>query len=277
MPIVPQSPSETNQHKHGFYFLMLALFILHILTLNEASNYALFQGVNDLSIYIPQSWQALVSDFGNGIMSGALMLCFLVKRPELIVRVLIAAGLSLVFIPLLKQYFDAPRPAAIIDYLNIIGEVRYKHSFPSGHTATAFLFAGLVYLACQNQWQKYCAVLAASLVGMSRVLIGAHWPADVVMGAIVGLSCAYVATSLCPLINMSYRKRFFSYLLILAALVVSELQTSYDFPDIPVVQYVRWFLLSISAMAVCLFAIQPIFSALSVRGTGINPFKFTLD
>ena len=217
---------------------------------------------------MPDWVSALVSDFGNGITLGAVILCYLVKRPELICRVLLAALLSLIVVPLLKQYFDAPRPAALLEYLHVIGEARHKHSFPSGHSATAFLFAGLIYLSSQQAIIRMSLLFMAALVGVSRILVGAHWPADVVMGAIVGLSCAYTASYICPLIRLTFRKRLMAYLLFILALISSELNTGYDFSDIDIVQYVRWGLLSLSIIAVLVFTMREIMTSVTVSVKG---------
>ncbi|WP_185977005.1 MULTISPECIES: phosphatase PAP2 family protein [Shewanella] len=220
---------------------------------------------------MPNWISALVSDFGNGITLGALILCYLVKRPELICRVLLAALLSLIFVPLLKQYFDAPRPAVILEHLNVIGEARHKHSFPSGHSATAFLFAGLIYLSNQQAFLRMSMIFMATLVGISRILVGAHWPADVVMGAIVGLSCAYAASHICPLIRLTFRKRLLAYLLFFSALVSSELHTGYDFSDISIVQYVRWGLLTLSIAAVLMFAMRETMASITAKRQRLHP------
>ncbi|MPY25777.1 phosphatase PAP2 family protein [Shewanella psychropiezotolerans] len=256
---------KTNGLTSGFFIIFCVLFFLHLLTLNQASNLGIFTSINDIGTRVPDWMSALLSDFGNGITLGAVFLCYLVKRPELICRVLLAALLSLIFVPLLKQYFDAPRPAVLLEYLNVIGEIRHKHSFPSGHSATAFLFAGLIYLSSQQAMIRVSLIFMASLVGVSRILVGAHWPADVVMGAIVGLSCAYIATQLCPLIRLSFRKRLMAYLLLVLALVSSELNTGYDFSDIYIVQYVRWGLLSLSTIAVLVFTMREVMTSVTAK------------
>ncbi len=61
-------------------------------------------------------------------------------------------------------------------------------SFPSGHTTTAFALAGCLALLFPR-W-GWLALPLAALVGVARVVMGSHYPADVVMGAGVGLACA---------------------------------------------------------------------------------------
>jgi lipid A 4'-phosphatase len=65
-------------------------------------------------------------------------------------------------------------------------------SFPSGHTATIVaLFSALWWL-----WPQHLLfyVLAAAIVAGSRVVVGAHYPSDVMAGALVAvLSTRYVA------------------------------------------------------------------------------------
>src|SRR5213594_316683 len=62
-------------------------------------------------------------------------------------------------------------------------------SFPSGHASRAFALAGLV--ALRFRWRAGGAAMAfATLVGVSRVYMGLHWPSDILGGAIVGIGIA---------------------------------------------------------------------------------------
>lgn len=64
-------------------------------------------------------------------------------------------------------------------------------SFPSGHTASAFAFATG---AGQAQPPLSASLRAlATLVGYSRVHTGVHYPADVLVGAFIGVSAAELA------------------------------------------------------------------------------------
>ena len=57
-------------------------------------------------------------------------------------------------------------------------------SFPSGHTTSAFAAAvALGYM--RPDWRRWL-LAGAVLIGLSRVLVGAHYPSDVVAGAALG-------------------------------------------------------------------------------------------
>jgi undecaprenyl-diphosphatase len=64
-------------------------------------------------------------------------------------------------------------------------------SFPSGHSASAFAFAAGAG-AAQPMLSAPLRILAM-LVGYSRVHTGVHYPADVLAGALIGVSAAEVA------------------------------------------------------------------------------------
>ncbi len=63
-------------------------------------------------------------------------------------------------------------------------------SFPSGHTTTAFAVALVVGHFSPLLWPG--ALLLATLVGLSRLALGAHFPSDVVAGMGLGCLCASI-------------------------------------------------------------------------------------
>lgn len=78
-----------------------------------------------------------------------------------------------------------------------------RNSFPSGHTATAFMGAELMRIEYGNCWGGV-AYGVASLVGVMRVYNGRHWVNDVIAGAGIGILAARIGYWMLPV----YQKWF---------------------------------------------------------------------
>jgi membrane-associated phospholipid phosphatase len=110
---------------------------------------------------------------------------------------LLLAGLAVRFAAM--AVIDRPRPPRV-DWVRFAS----GQSFPSGHTTTAALGYGLVLLLLVGSVRRPAAkamlgVLllgVAGLVGVSRVVLGVHWPTDV----LGGWSLALCAASLSALV-----------------------------------------------------------------------------
>lgn len=95
-----------------------------------------------------------------------------------------AAGLNV----LLKDVFTRSRPAL----WERIVDAQYS-SFPSGHAMVSFVIYGLVgyLLATQSRYRSdlilALTMLLISLIGLSRLYLGVHWPTDVIAGYAAGL------------------------------------------------------------------------------------------
>jgi len=107
-----------------------------------------------------------------------------------LVLILISAG---ILAEIIKHFFPSPRPSAVFSDIHILGPILKARSFPSGHAASTF---GLVsFLSGEFPKLQTLLWVVAVLVGLSRIYVGAHFPADILFGAGLGYMVAkiYVA------------------------------------------------------------------------------------
>lgn len=151
--------------------------------------------VNRSSHYRLVRWVfRLVSRLGDGMFWYAIMAGIILTQGldgVLPVLHMIVAGLSgtLVY-KWLKGKTLRPRPYAVHQDVWLAGKPLDKFSFPSGHTlhAVAFSVVALSYYP-ELSW---LVLPFATLVAMSRVVLGLHYPSDVLAGAAIGalMACA---------------------------------------------------------------------------------------
>lgn len=86
---------------------------------------------------------------------------------------------------ILKHSIGRVRPFILYDYVEKLSSGG-SPSFPSGHTADAFVFATALILVHPKWYTIAAAVTWATLAGYSRIHLGVHYPTDVIAGAILG-------------------------------------------------------------------------------------------
>jgi membrane-associated phospholipid phosphatase len=128
----------------------------------------------------------------------ALALTLAYTRPQWLApeRVLVLVWgylLSWAVIANLKPFLDFPRPLAVLgeSVVHVVGRPEFAHSFPSGHAAFVFLLLGSLAPGASRPLRWGLVVLAFWVI-WSRMAVGAHFPADVLGGALSGLGCAGV-------------------------------------------------------------------------------------
>lgn len=189
----PQNSFHRYSWNHPWVWALPGVMLVFLTTIVLLDgNTALFYVLNQISRYTGSTVWMPITLLGDATLMLTLLLLFVGRRSQLVWAVVCAAIIATLLVHGLKGLLAIPRPAAVLslDSLQIIGPLIEKKAFPSGHTATIFTFAGVFCLARFPAWQKLAVVVIAGVAGLSRVVVGAHWPLDVCGGAIIGWSAA---------------------------------------------------------------------------------------
>jgi membrane-associated phospholipid phosphatase len=128
------------------------------------------------------------TQIGNGLTTLAIALILFLVNQHLLANELILGTLTLwLVVELLKFLVHRSRPFIHLAQARIVGYRAIGRSFPSGHTSQAFFLATfMAQLFHFSAWVVFFVYTTALLVGITRLYVGAHYPRDVLAGAILG-------------------------------------------------------------------------------------------
>jgi membrane-associated phospholipid phosphatase len=168
---------------------------------NGALNESLFHAVNRLGPAAPAAWSAL-SIAGLALSAWIYLTAFADTVPERVAQLLWGIVLGGLTASWIKHHLPSPRPYLALgaEHLNVVGAPLSAGSMPSGHSAMAFAMLA-VLIAERRRFGERSAVggfLASRLglalvallalgIALSRLAVGAHWPADAMVGGGLGL------------------------------------------------------------------------------------------
>jgi undecaprenyl-diphosphatase len=129
-----------------------------------------------------------ISRLGDGIawytLALALPFIYGVDAVRTSLRMVAVGAIGLILYKLLKSKTERPRPFAVIDDIRLGAVPLDRYSFPSGHTLHAVAFTTVVITSYPGL--AWLLVPFASLVALSRMVLGLHYPTDVLAGAVLG-------------------------------------------------------------------------------------------
>ncbi len=143
-----------------------------------------------------------ITHLGDGsVWTFVGVVLFAIGTPEtnaLALRLLASAGVAALMAQVVKRLSKRRRPNAGIAGFTSLVQNPDAFSFPSGHTAAAV--AAAIAWAGEGSFLGMLAAGLAGVVGFSRVALGAHYPLDVMVGVVIGLSCGVLARVVVPFV-----------------------------------------------------------------------------
>ncbi|WP_249384078.1 phosphatase PAP2 family protein [Chitinivorax sp. B] len=138
-----------------------------------------------------------ISRLGDGIFWYALMVLLLLidghhaVRP--VMHMIVVGLLCTAIYKWLKALTSRPRPYCCSNRIVLFVAPLDQYSFPSGHTLHAVSFTMLaIYYYPSMAW---LLIPFATLVALSRMVLGLHYPSDVFAGMLIGLLVSSVSLS----------------------------------------------------------------------------------
>ncbi len=240
----------------------LLLVLMAILLLSADLNHGLFVALNSLGTPRAAVFWANVTNLGDGLLATGIGIAIFSRLSRNLASVFITVILVGLLVQLAKYGFNnlpwdnlGLRPVGRLglDAVNVIGPKLEHYSFPSGHSAAAASMATLICLKAPSRTLRTMVVLAAVVVALSRVVVGAHWPSDVAAGAWLGVAGALVSVWLVDKVfaEPDYRARIGIYLFaIVVSLALYQNHTRFDeYAGVNAVEY----LVATVALLLCIF------------------------
>jgi membrane-associated phospholipid phosphatase len=128
------------------------------------------------------------TQLGNGTTAFVLAVISWAEGMPLLAYELVLGTLTLwLVVELIKALAHRRRPFLRLERTRVVGRRPIGRSFPSGHTSQAFFLATVL---AQHFGRGALALLLlyilALFIGLTRMYVGAHYPRDVLAGAILG-------------------------------------------------------------------------------------------
>ena len=135
----------------------------------------------------------IITATGEGVlMPGIILIIYWCKNKAAGLRLGFTVLFSIVANGFLKNIIKAPRPFESQVVVPIRAHTATGYSFPSGHTqgATTFWLALMIHV--KKKWLYYLGTIMITLVALSRLYLGVHWPVDVLAAIFLGIALTII-------------------------------------------------------------------------------------
>ena len=214
-----------------------------------------FEAINAMAFdWLPAALPSGLTILGHGLAAAMLLAPFLGRAPQVLAAALYGAPIAGIFSGLGKRLVASPRPAAVLDpaHIHVQGQMLAgNNAFPSGHSITMFLVATVLVLGLPSLRSRPVAALGVLVLALacaaSRVMVGAHWPGDVLGGAVLGILAGMAGTGLAarwPFWRHARARGAMALIVMVCALVLAQVDTGY-----PLARPLQWALAALGLLA----------------------------
>lgn len=165
-------------------------------------DYQVFSSLNNLTRFTGLDWLfVLTAVYFAHLMALILVGYWFVYKDRIAARkAVILSAIAfvlarLVFANVIREFWTRNRPFISHDQVHkIIAKNDNEASFPSGHASAMFAVSTVVY--AYNKKLGIVLMVLSTLTAFSRVVVGVHYPSDVIGGAVLGIGTGYLTLKL---------------------------------------------------------------------------------
>ncbi|MGF7186505.1 undecaprenyl-diphosphatase [Desulfitispora alkaliphila] len=107
------------------------------------------------------------------------------NRSKKLIPFIIAPATAVVIVQLFRFLYERPRPFVALEIESLIYHAP-NASLPSMHAVSAFVIAMAIYYVYKKL--GVIMLLLATMTALSRVMVGVHYPLDILAGALLGIA-----------------------------------------------------------------------------------------
>lgn len=184
--------------KENIYFLLpyTIAFVFCVIVLFTYSKAEIHIWSNTANSPFLDQFFKYATFLGDGAMIALLFIILLMVKYRYAFAFLTGSLVTSAVVNILKRlvFTEMYRPVKYFEMhesfqLHLVDGVKMHslHSFPSGHTATAFNVFFMLALITENKMLKFLFFILAALVGYSRVYLSQHFLMDITVGSLLGI------------------------------------------------------------------------------------------